>query len=289
MPIKVDNQSKRSGNQWLYRDVSFEVADSEVFAIFGPNGSGKRELLKQISNDSLFGGSKASLIARIFRPETVAGAMMFDRSKINGSSGPLFADSPFNGLDANERRELAESFKARKEPVIFSTTSFDDVLLAADRAAILANGYIQQTGTPRELYHEPASRLVASLTGRCNLIEARRLTSSKSDQPEFQTIAGEHRLFTQRTELRGLGAINKNATLAIRPEQVVLSFGASFPEDNLLKGTITDIQFSGPSTYVTLDCSGLQLQAMVTRLIGLNPGDECMVGLPPDRIRVLAD
>ena len=90
-------------------------------------------------------------------------------------------------------------------------------------------------------------------------------------------------------DLRGLGAINKNAWLAIRPEQVVLSFGASFPEDNLLKGTIANIRFSGPSTYVTLDCSGISLEAMVTRLIGLNIGDECMVGLPPDRIRVLAD
>ncbi len=289
MPIKVDNLSKRSGNQWLYRDVSLDVADGEVFAIFGPNGSGKRELLKDISNDSLFGGSKASLIARIFRPETVAGVMMFDRSKINESSGPLFLDSPFKGLDAEKRKDLAESMKNRTEPVIFSTSSFDDVLLAADRSAVFANGYVQQTGTPRDLYHEPANRIVASLTGPCNLIEARRLTSSKSDLPEFQTIDGEHRLFTQRVELRGLGAINKNAMLAIRPEQVVLSFGASFPEDNLLKGTITDIHFSGPATYVTLDCSGLSLQAMVTRLIGLNPGDECMVGLPPDRLRVLAD
>jgi len=288
MPIKVDNLSKRSGNQWLFRDVSFDVADGEVFAIFGPNGSGKRELLKEVSNDSPFGGSKASLIARLFRPETVAGAMIFDRSRINSAKGPLFLDSPFNGLDSTERKDLAESLKNRTEPVIFTTTSFDDVLLA-DRAAILANGYIQQVGTSRELYHEPANRLVASLTGRCNLIEARRLTSSKADLPEFQTIAGEHRLFTQRTELRGLGAINSNAFLAIRPEQVVLSFGASFPEDNLLKGTIADINFNGPSTYVTLDCSGLTLEAMVTRLIGLNPGDECMVGMPPDRIRVLAD
>lgn len=289
MPIKVENLSKRNGNQWLFRDVSFEVADGEVFAIFGPNGSGKRELLQEISNNSLFGESKVSLIARLFRPETVAGMMRFDRSSINQASGPLFVDTPFNGLDAEERSNLAESFKSRKEAVIFSTTSFEDVLLAADRAAVLANGYVQQTGTPRELYHEPASRLVASLTGRCNLIEARRLTSSKADLPEFQTIDGDHRLFTQRTELRGLGAINSNASLAIRPEQVVLSFGASFPEDNLLKGTIADIHFSGPATYVTLDCSGLTLEAMVTRLIGLNPGDECMVGLPPDRIRVLAD
>lgn len=288
MPIKVVNLSKRSGNGWLFRDVSFEVADGEVFAIFGPNGSGKRELLTEVSNNSLFGESKVSLIARIFRPETVAGMMRFDRSRINETTGPLFLDTPFKGLDSDERAKLTESFKAKKEPVIFSTTSFDDVLLA-DRAAILANGYIQQTGTPRELYHEPTNRLVAALTGRCNLIEARRLTSSKSDLPEFQTIDGEHRLFTQRVELRGLGAIHKNATLAIRPEQVVLSFGASFPEDNLLKGTIAAINFSGPSTYVTLDCSCLSLEAMVTRLIGLNPGDQCMVGLPPDRIRVLAD
>ena len=288
MPIRVDNLSKRNGNQWLFRDVSFEVADGEVFAIFGPSRSGKRELLSEISNNSVFGGSQVSLITRIFRAETVAAAMLFDRLIKHESSGPLFLDTPFKGLDADERFKLAESFKSRKEPVIFSTNSFDDVLFA-DRAAVLANGYVQQTGTPRELYHEPTSRLVASLTGPCNLIEARRLTSSKADLPEFQTIDGEHRLFTQRTELRGLGAINSNAFLAIRPEQVVLSFGASFPEDNLLKGTIADIRFAGPATYVTLDCSGLTLQAMVTRLIGLNVGDECMVGLPPDRIRVLAD
>jgi len=67
MPVKVENLSKRKGNQWLFRDVSFEVADGEVFAVFGPNGSGKRELLQEISNNSLFGESKASLIAKLFR------------------------------------------------------------------------------------------------------------------------------------------------------------------------------------------------------------------------------
>lgn len=291
MPIRVDNLSKRNGNQWLFRDVSFDVADGEVFAILGPNDSGKRELLKEISNNSLFGDNKASLLSRIFRPETVAGAIRFDLGAMKAArnSGPLFLDDPFAGLDADKRAELAKSFKSNSQPVVFTTSNFDDVLLAADRAALLANGYIQQTGEPHELYREPANRLVATLTGRCNLIEARRLTSSKAELPEFQTIAGEHRLFTQKVELRGLGAINSNAWLAIRPEQVVLSFGASFPEDNLLKGTIADVRFAGPSTYVTLDCSGLLLDAMVTRLIGLNPGDECMVGLPPDRIRVLAD
>ena len=35
-----------------------------------------------------------------------------------------------------------------------------------------------------------------------------------------------------------------------------------------------------------LDADGLELQAMVLRLVGLHIGEECMVGLPPDRILV---
>ena len=291
MPIKIENASKRSGNQWLFRDVSFEVADGEVFGVFGPNGSGKRELLGSVSGEIV----NRSLFARLFGKESVSVAERYAETvkRIESASGPLFLDDPFSGLDRDRREKLAALLRIaaveKNLPILFTTVNFDDVLLACDRAALLSEGYVRQIGTPQQLYREPDNCLTASFTGPNNLIEARRLTSSKSEMPEFQTIAGEHRLFTQKTDLRGLGAINKNATLAVRPEQVVLSFGASFPEDNLLKGVITDIRFRGPATYVTLDCSGLELEAMVTRLIGLNIGDECMVGLPPDRIRVLAD
>lgn len=87
-----------------------------------------------------------------------------------------------------------------------------------------------QTGTPREVFENPNSAAVARVTGRNNLIEARRLTSSKSDLPEFQTIVGEHRFFTNKVEKDQLGAINQNVTLAIRPEHISISFGASFPK-----------------------------------------------------------
>ena len=291
MPIKIENASKRSGNQWLFRDVSFEVADGEVFGIFGPNGSGKQALLASLSGET----ANDSIVSRLFRKDTAGATERYikARNQIEKSLGAIFLHNPFTGLDRQHRKSIAaELRKAATEdrsPVIFTSANFDDVLLASDRAAVIADGYIQQIGTPQQLYREPENQLTASLTGPNNLVEARRLTSSTSEMPEFQTIAGEHRLFTQRTNLRGLGAINRNATLSIRPEQIVLSFGASFPEDNLLKGVITAIKFRGPATYVILDCSGLELEAMVTRLIGLNIGDECMVGIPPDRIRVLAD
>jgi hypothetical protein len=42
-------------------------------------------------------------------------------------------------------------------------------------------------------------------------------------------------------------------------------------------------------TLVELNADGLKLEALVLRLVGLNIGDECMVGLPPDRIMTLKD
>jgi ABC-type sugar transport system ATPase subunit len=112
---------------------------------------------------------------------------------------------------------------------------------------------------------------------------------AKQDIPEFHTIDGGHRLFAQRIERGALGALNQNVTLAIRPEYISIAFGASFPEDNLLKATVKKIQFLGGTTLVDLDAEGLMLQALVPRVVGLNPGDECMVGLPPDRIQIFKD
>ena len=291
MPLKLEKAAKRVGNRWIYRDVTLEVADGEVFAIFGSSGSGKSEIIRSFE-DGVANRQSVPLIKRIFGITRKASDRADElEATIEKAVGPRILEYPFVGFD-NVRKEaiaakLREKAKEENIPVLFCTSDFNTVLLAADRAAAFIDGYIRQIGTPQELYDEPATRAVALLTGRHNLIEARRLTSSKSEMPEFQTIAGSHRLFTQKAEIKTLGPINQNAWLAIRPEQVSLSFGASFPEDNLLRATITAVEFRGPVTYVRLDCSGLPLEALVPRLIGLNPGDECMAALPPDRIRIL--
>ena len=293
MPLKLENASKRVGNRWVYRDVTLEVGDGEIFGIFGASGSGKSEIIRSFE-DGVANKQSLSLIKRIFGITRKSS----DRADelevtIDRAVGPRILEYPFVGFDNIRKEAIAEKLrqKAIEEniPVLFCTADFNIILLAADRAAVFIDGYIRQIGTPQELYDEPATRAVAVLTGRHNLIEARRLTSSKSEMPEFQTIEGGHRLFTQKAELKALGPINQNAWLAIRPEQISLAFGASFPEDNLLRCVITASRFLGPQTLVHLDCDGLQLQATVPRLVGLNPGDECMAALPPDRIRILTD
>jgi ABC-type Fe3+/spermidine/putrescine transport system ATPase subunit len=127
------------------------------------------------------------------------------------------------------------------------------------------------------------------LTGRNNVFSARRLTSTKAEIPEFVTIDGSHRLFAEKADIGRLGAINQNVALAIRPQDISISFGASFPEDNLLRAVVTRVRHLGPTTTIQFDAGGLTLEGVVFRLVGLGVGDECMLGLPPDRIRVLKD
>ncbi|MEP6902457.1 MAG: TOBE domain-containing protein, partial [Actinomycetota bacterium] len=186
-------------------------------------------------------------------------------------------------------KKLKDTVRQKNLIVMVATNDFEEAMTLCDRIVIIHQGEILQIGNPQDIYLNPDSSTVAYVSGRNNLIEARRLTSNKIEIPEFQTIKGEHRLFTQKTEKSKFGAINQNLILTIRPEHISISFGASFPEDNLLKAKITDIRFQGATTLVVLDAQGLTLEALVLRLVGLNIGEECMVGLPPDRILVFKD
>ncbi|MEO8573640.1 MAG: ABC transporter ATP-binding protein [Pyrinomonadaceae bacterium] len=322
MSLKVVKLSKRYGDRWALSDVSIEAAAGEVFGIFGPSGSGKSTLLNTIHgvtepdcgsvyfNDKDV--SKLDAEAREFTTVQNARRSIWQRisktksfssrgeresqnvlNAIDSARNAILLDDTFCTMDPRRSEDFIASIrsvaKQRNLPVIFASGNFQQILLACDRVAVLVTGEVKQIGVPQEIYEKPESRVVADVTGRNNLFAARRLTSSKADIPEFQTIDGGHRLFGRRIERGALGALNQNVTLAIRPEQISISFGASFPEDNLLKATVMRVQFLGPTTLIELDADGLKLQVLVLRLVGLNIGEECMVGLPPDRIQIFKD
>ena len=205
----------------------------------------------------------------------------------------LLFDEPLSNLDANLREEtrleLRDLIKKLNLTAVYVTHDQDEAFALCDRIGVLENGELRQTGTPRELYQNPNSVHVAKFLGKNNLIPAARLSSSKTAMPEFQTIAGEHRLFVDKAKDAKLGALNQIVTLAIRPENVVLPFGAAFPEDNLFKAKVHAVGYLGATTRIVLDANGLLIETLVLRLVGLNVGDDCMVSLPPNRISILTD
>lgn len=324
MTLKITSLAKRYDNNWVLRDISLEIKRGEILGLYSLSGEGKSTLMRliagidqatggtvhfdsidmsqktceergflfpNITNDSfwktIFKTNKKSPLA-----DGIGQALAIDDA-LKQAETVLLLDNQFCYMDRLTRdlkiEALRRSVKEKNLAVIFSTNDFEEIFLICDRVAVINKGSVVQIGTPREVYEQPVSAVVAEITGRNNLIAARRLTSSKSETPEYQTIDGEHRLFTVKTERSSLGAINQTVRLAIRPEHISISFGASFPADNLLKAEITEIVYQGATTLIRLNANGLRLEALVLRLVGLNIGDECVVGLPPDRILVLKD
>jgi ABC-type Fe3+/spermidine/putrescine transport system ATPase subunit len=316
MSLELDKISKRYGDRWILRDFSLTVNRGEIFGLLGAAASGKTAVLKIIAGKenadsgniafagktianaeflgetapkfswkNLFGGGNNSRIS-----ETERRRAEFEKI-LNSAASVLLLDNPFACLDKSARdaalQNLRQTATEKNLAVVFATHDFEEAFEICDRVGVLYDGEIAQSGTARELYEHPASVAVASILGRNNLIAARRVSFNNQPIPEFQTLTGEHRLQTGKAEKKELGAITNNVTLMIRPEHISISFGASFPEDNLLKARIAAVQYRGATTRVKLNADGLILEALVLRLVGLNEGDECMVGLPPDRILVL--
>jgi ABC-type Fe3+/spermidine/putrescine transport system ATPase subunit len=322
MPLEIAKLSKRLGSDWVLRDVEFRATEGRVFGICGASSSGKSTLLGSIAGGGKTRGARMALNGQdltklsskdrgfylLTNKETARLSDIFGRGQKGSSSERqlkaleaaianagkvLLLDDPFTQMDERLRDEcfaaVRRAARSRDRIVIFASSDFDQLARVADEMAVLAGGEIKQTGTPQEIYEKPETVDVAQISGENNLFEARRLTSTDADLPEFHTIAGGHRIFAQAVDKSRLGAINQNMTLAIRPEQVSISIGSSFPEDNLLRGVVSGIKFRGPTSLIEFDAAGLKLEARAFKVVGLELGDECMLGLPPHRILILRD
>jgi sulfate/thiosulfate transport system ATP-binding protein len=84
----------------------------------------------------------------------------------------LLLDEPFGALDARVRAELRE-WLMRLHDVVHVTTVFvthdqEEAMEISDQIAVINYGRLEQVGTPRELYDQPASEFVMTFVGEAN-------------------------------------------------------------------------------------------------------------------------
>ena len=88
-------------------------------------------------------------------------------------------DEPMSNLDAQLREDLRPELRrlmiGGEQPVVYVTHDQQEAMALADRIAVMREGCIEQIGTPRELYLQPASTYVAQFIGRpqMNLLPAK--------------------------------------------------------------------------------------------------------------------
>jgi len=88
----------------------------------------------------------------------------------------LLFDEPLSNLDAKLRREMRREIRAAHDrsggTSIYVTHDQEEAITLSDRIVVIRGGKIEQVGTPREIYTEPATRFVADFIGFDNLLSA---------------------------------------------------------------------------------------------------------------------
>ncbi|RLM02774.1 iron ABC transporter substrate-binding protein [Gibbsiella quercinecans] len=84
----------------------------------------------------------------------------------------LLFDEPLAALDAKLREKLREDIGMLLERLgitaVYVTHDQQEAMALGDRIAVMRHGRIEQIGTPREIYHQPATAFVADFVGAIN-------------------------------------------------------------------------------------------------------------------------
>ena len=135
-------------------------------------------------------------------------------------------DEPLSNLDAKLRNQMrTEIIKLRKRiqtTFVYVTHDQTEAMTLGDRIVIMKEGYVQQIGTPREVFHDPANLFVAGFIGmpQMNFFPAKL----EWDDGYYVTLDGRRLDLSpeKQQRLKDRGAQPQEVTLGIRPEHIEL-------------------------------------------------------------------
>jgi multiple sugar transport system ATP-binding protein len=140
----------------------------------------------------------------------------------------LLMDEPLSNLDAKLRNQMrAEIIKLRQKintTFMYVTHDQTEAMTLGDRIVIMKDGFIQQIGTPQEVFHHPANLFVAGFIGspQMNFFNA-KLTAENGG---YRVTVGSYTVDLSDAKakiLAGKGIGSQEITLGVRPDHVILA------------------------------------------------------------------
>ncbi len=152
----------------------------------------------------------------------------------------LCLDEPLSNLDAklsiDMRMELKRLQKELGITTLYVTHDQEEALTLSDRIAVFNNGYVEQVGTPYEIYNESKSEFVCDFIGDINRLKGELLS-------EVNTQSGAN--------------LDTNKTGFVRIERCISEEKAGYVK---LTGKVEEAEFSGVLTKYVLECHGQELK-----------------------------
>lgn len=170
--------------------------------------------------------------------------------------GVFLMDEPLSNLDAKQRvtmrSEITQIHRETHATTVYVTHDQTEAMTMADRIVVMKEGYVQQIGTPYELYFKPVNMFVAGFIG----------------EPPMNFLKGEvlHGDFVSDKIVLPLGNVlsaetlasyeGKSVCLGFRPEAVKLSHEKFEGGAYNLKGSVELTELLGDNSNVYLNIDG---------------------------------
>ena len=182
------------------------------------------------------------------RQRVAIGRAMVRDSKV------FLMDEPLSNLDAKLRNQMrAEIIKLRERidtTFIYVTHDQTEAMTLGDRIVIMKDGFIQQIGTPQEVFDHPANLFVAGFIGvpQMNFFDARL---SRRDG-KYTVTVGSVTVELSPEKQQRLAAHNvaeQDVTLGVRPDHIMLCADG-------VKGTVDVSEMMGSSVHLHVSAEG---------------------------------
>ncbi len=174
-------------------------------------------------------------------------------------------DEPLSNLDAKLRVDMRTEIKKLHQKlgttIVYVTHDQIEALTLSSRIAVMNKGYVQQLGTPKEVYDNPANMFVASFMGSpsMNLLPARLVEQDGALAAEIKDSGGVPQRLRLSKDGPGLrGYLGRDVVLGVRPEAITDAEGADKRAQNLqtLHNEVSVTEPAGSDTFVTTVISG---------------------------------
>ena len=191
----------------------------------------------------------------------------------------LLLDEPLGALDLKLRQEMEyELVRLKKElgiTFIYITHDQEEALTMSDKVVVMNEGYIQQEGTPQEIYDEPVNAFVADFIGDSNILSG-QMTDEKVvriDGTDFPCIEGTDEGFPPR----------RRVDVVIRPEDIdIVPYGKG-----QWNGTITSKLFIGVHYEMLVQSEHGKVEWLLQNYDQHDVGEKIGMKVDPENIQIM--
>jgi multiple sugar transport system ATP-binding protein len=172
-------------------------------------------------------------------------------------------DEPLSNLDAklrvDMRTEIKKLHEKLKTTIVYVTHDQIEAMTLSTRIAVMYQGYVQQVGTPKEIYDTPANVYVATFMGSpgMNVIPAKVMVKDGVPHAQIKDARGAAQLL--KVSQPNLAAWDgREILLGIRPESITDPDGADRNSKNivLLRNLVGITEPAGADTFVAMELGG---------------------------------